>query len=329
MNPRTDELDKQRSQGLYMSNIYYQNKQLLKNQTSGNSITYDPITPELVEKIIRLDICSISWPETRPTEFHSFSWRKNDIFYQHKDLGQIYIPINIILQNTANKYFIVMIDGDIEIVKWVGEHKTTDQIEIKLEKSLVESPTELEPIKTGFMELIEELGVNKPFKERYAHIKGNRIKSSHFDNLVGQLINSSDLATKISNLAFESAQSPVDFFEQNTSLMQQFSIDEPSKDLYKILLCELLEQQGLLFTLDWKFEPEDLQYAIRNLSKGKIDCYPENKLAAIKACKDQGFSLLNIDLDSDNHQLILIPSSQEKNLKDFAKPCKLKLTEFA
>lgn len=311
-----------------MSNIYYQNKQLLRNQTPGNSITYDPITPELVEKIIRLDICSISWPETRPTEFHSFSWRKNDTFYQHKDLGQIYIPSNIVMRNTHHKYFIVMIDGDIEIVKWMGEHKTTHQADIKLEKIVIDSPAELNLVKQGFLELVEELGVTKPLKERYAHIKGNRIKSSHFDNLISQLINSTDLATQISNLVFESAQSPVDFFEKNMTLMQQLSIDEPSKDLHKILLCELLEQQGLLFTLDWKFEPENLQYAIRSLSKGRVDCYPENKQAAINACKDQGLSLVNIDLDSDNYQLILIPSSQENNLKDFAKSCKLKITDF-
>lgn len=312
-----------------MSNIYYLNKQLLKNQTPGNSITYDPITPELVEKIIRLDISGISWPETRQTQFYGFSWRTQDIIYQHNELGQIYIPQNIALRNAHHKYFIVMIDGDIEIVKWIGELKTTDQADIKLEKIVIESPAELNLIKQGFLELVEELGVNKPFKERYAHIKGNRIKASHFDKLVGQLVNSADLATQISNLVFESAQSPVDFFEKNMNLMQQLSIDEPSKDLYKILLCELLEQQELLFTLDWKFTPDDLQYAINKLSKGKVDCRLENKLAAVKACQDQGLSLLNIDLDSDNHQLILIPFSQENTLKDFAKSCKLKLTEFA
>jgi hypothetical protein len=260
---------------------------------------------------------------------HSFSWRAKDIVYQHQELGEIYIPINISLQNADHKYFIVLIDGDIEIVKWAGELKHINQAQIKLEKTLVESPIELDSIKTGFMELIEVLGVNKLFKERYAHIKGNRIKSSHFENLVDQLINSADLATQISNLVFKSAQSPVDFFENNIGLMQQFSIDEPAKDLYKILLCELLEQQGLLFTLDWKFEPEDLQYAIHNLSKGQIDCYPENKLAAVKACEDQGLSLLNIELESDNYQLILIPSTQENNLKDFAKLCKLKIAGFA
>lgn len=312
-----------------MSNIYYQNKQLLKNQTPGNSITYDPITPELVEKIIRLDTSGISWPETRQTQFHSFSWRAKDIVYQHNELGQIYIPKNIALRNTHNKYFIVIIDGDIEIVKWAGEFKTTDQADIKLEKILVDSPAELNLTKQGFLELVEELGINKPFKERYAHIKGNRIKSSHFDNLVGQLITSADLATQISNLVFESAQSPVEFFEKNMDLMQQFSIEEPSKDLYKILFCELLEQQELLFTLDWKFAPDDLQYAINRLSKGQVDCHPENKLAAVNACKDQGLSLLNIDLDSDNYQLILIPCSQETELKDFAKSCKLKITDFA
>lgn len=312
-----------------MSNIYYLNKQLLKKQEPGNSFTYDPVTPELVEKIIRLDISSISWPETRQTQFHSFSWRANDIIYQHNQLGQIYIPKNITLRNAHHKYFIVMIDDDIEVVKWTGEFKTTDQADIKLEKILIESPVELNLIKQGFLELVEELGVNKPFKERYAHIKGNRIKSSHFDNLVSQLINSTDLVTKVSNLVFESAQSPVEFFERNIDLMQQFSIDEPSKDLYKILLCELLEQHQLLITLDWKFEPLDLQYAINRLSKGQVDCYPEDKLAAVKACKDQGLSLVNIDLGSDNYQLILIPSSQENNLKGLAKSCKLKITDFA
>lgn len=316
-----------------MSNIYYQDKILIKESTK-NLQDYSEFSTDFFEKILKVDISSISWPGS---DFDSFSWRAKDIFYSHRDYGEVYLPKNISLKNKDQKYYIVQIDGELEVVTWPNELKSTENKAQKLEKVLVTSPEELAQVSSGFLQLIEQLGVNKTLSERFAHIKGNKIKKSSIENLVNQIIEKEDLAKTISGMVYQSASSPVAFFEDNEIIIKKFSLEEPSRDLYKNLLCELLEEHQYLITLDHKFTDADLCMAIDSLSKGQIKLSPvalakgglnAQWATAAQGCSEKGFLLLHIDLDSDNFNLLLLPIDKFENLLTHAKTCRLKIIKL-
>jgi len=322
-----------------MSNIYYNDRSLITTQSNNNFQLYNQIEINILEKILGLDICGVSLANTNKTALDSFSWRAKDIFYLHKEYGEVYIPKNIALKNENHKYYIVLIDNSIEVVRWDSELTMTDNRTEKLKKSLITSEHELQKIISGFLQLVDYLGVTKPILERFAHIKGNRIKQPSIDALINHILEPGELATKISESVYQSAIAPVKYFDGNQAFMKSLNIDEPTRDLYKTILCELLEQNDYLFTLDWKFTPEDLQYAIDTLSKGicNIPLLDEAKVnhntqkifaIANQLCQQKGFRLMNIDLDSDNFNIILLPLNQCADVSYYAKECRLKITEI-
>jgi len=318
-------------------NIYYDRKELIRNGPPINQKAADiagQIDLESVRRLFKSKVSGVGLASA-DVPFDSFDWRSNDLMYTYKEIGEVYIPKNLCLMNGKQKYFFVYIDDALEVVSWPWNGLMTGSREKILHKNLVVSEAEFKPLLESFQALVDFLGLRKSAKEKYSSVKGLRIKKSSLEALISKIFQKNcDDQTEMTQLLNEAATDPVAFFAQHSELMEELEIEEPSNDLFKLLLCALLKQKGRLVVLDWKLDPPDVADAVTRLSDQKI------KLSPVKDSRQSSSDLLksanvqlaqhkqalaHIQLDSDSYNLIMVPLCDWNDITQLAKDCKLKI----
>lgn len=294
----------------------------------------DIITNENVIKVLKSKYCGMGLND--PTiPFPSTSWRVRELFYDHNDLGSVYIPKNIRFTDGKTDFYIVLIDTTIDIVSYSFRDPATRDSNGNPKFPVAATKEEFNQVEKSFYALIDSLGINKSIEERYKKVRGSRIKRESVAALVETVSTQLNHESLIDNV-FSATLKPVAFYKDNIHYLEQLEIDEPSKEMYIFILITELEKNNLIWTLDWKSSNEDINYAISKLSNGKIteavDATVTNqstpkmfKMASARLQK-LGLALLNVETDTDSYSIILAEEEKVQEIIQLAKECKIKIT---
>lgn len=130
---------------------------------------------------------------------------------------------------------------------------------------------------------------------------------------------------KLANELNECDREPEAFFQKNYG--QYFSNRGIEKAGHKeqtlCYLLDVLQENDYGAELDWKGEIADLNYAISQMTKGKVedlldededDEEPMNELLdnADELLEEEGLRILHFPLDSDSHPISLVPADRLK-----------------
>lgn len=317
-----------------MSTIYYKEKKNINEDPS--LFKSDSITYENVVKVLKSTYCGMGL-NNPAIPFPSTSWRTAELYYDHAELGHIYIPKNIHLTDGTDDFFIVLIDNKIDVVFWDMRNPARRTSDSKPIFPVLATPEEFEKVAISFEALIDYLGINKSIEERYKKVKGCKLQHESITSLIEALApdtNQDKLIEKVSS----AASKPVAFYKDNMPYLEQLEIDEPSKELYIYILLYELEKQNRIWNLDWKSSAEDINYAISQLSNGAIkDILEETinnqsaakmlKIASVRLQK-AGWVLLNINTDSDAYFIVLAEEDKAQEIIQLGKACKIKITLY-
>lgn len=135
---------------------------------------------------------------------------------------------------------------------------------------------------------------------------------------------SKKLATKLS----ECDADQIAFYGKNhEAYFDGRGLKANSKDLTYLYMLDVLEENNYAFELDWKADVESLNYAIKIMSKGKLnDVVPieeegkaESMYDLLDVAEDilskHNHALLMISIDGDSYPVALVPSNKLEELK--------------
>lgn len=311
-----------------MSTIYYKEKKsIIDNNFLFSS---DIVTCENIHKIFRTTYSGVGLSDIS-IPFPSISWRSTELYYDHADFGRVYIPKNIRFTDGEKNYHIVLIDTDIDVVFWPGSNLVTKDIDAKINHVKV-TQEEFRQIENCFLGLMDYLGVNKSLEEQYKKVKGINLKRESIESFIETLF--PEYNHLIDSL-FAAALKPVLFFKDNRQYLEKLGIEEPSKEMYILILIYELENSNLVWTLDWKSSSEDINHAVSELSRGEIttvldtvtaDSVPKMLKKASAKLQGDGLILLKIYTDTDSYSIFLAENNKAQELIDLAKACKIKIT---
>ncbi len=123
------------------SNIYLKNKSL-------DTETVTDLKVRDIEKIFSAEISAISYAPGTKIPFSTISWRTEDIEYDLKNVGKVYIPKNIHLTNGEEDYFVIQIDDKIGIYFWRDFRKADKTEKEAFSATPVSDPLEIKKLKT-------------------------------------------------------------------------------------------------------------------------------------------------------------------------------------
>lgn len=315
-----------------MSSIYYKEKKNINEDPF--LFKSDIITYENVVKVLKSTSCGLGL-NNPIIPFPSTSWRNAELYYDHADLGKIYIPKNIHFTDGKNDFFIVLIDTKIDIVFWDMRNPASRNSNGQAIFPVTVTQEEFEKVAISFYALIDHLGVNKPIEEQYKNVKGSKLKRESIAALIKMFSPHSDQVNLIEKV-FSAAVKPVAFYKDNRQYLEQLEIEEPSKEMYILILIYQLEDSNTVCTLDWKSSAEDINHAISKLSNGEIttvldaettnQSMPKMLKTATAKLQKKGLFLLKIYTDTDSYSILLAEENKVQGLIDLAKECKIKIT---
>ncbi|MBP1047608.1 hypothetical protein I6N96_15075 [Enterococcus sp. BWM-S5] len=166
-----------------------------------------------------------------------------------------------------------------------------------------------------------------PVVESEVPIKKEQERTAYFE-LVGLL--SQDNERAIQGMVY-ALDDPAKFIEQYQKMFAEwFSVEITVEEIKAYPLWELfsyvLYDEGYLTMNDWKAEAEDFIYFVEEIVNkydeklehsqitNKEEMAPE-VFEQLKAALPQGFTLINIDIDSDSYQLTVVPTAKVEMLK--------------
>ena len=247
----------------------------------------------------------------KPPNFQHFAIIHGDRFY-----GTDYLPKQILFWDfdQSNFYFITIIDEKIEIRENTPEsyiEVKDDQVIIKIEQTIGTMLKHVSQIKK-----INGIEIDNKFVELF-------LETLNIDKIYSKNI-------------VEMAYSPTDYFEQNDEMLRKYQILDASKNMYLLYLVNILEENNLIKTVDWK---ESFNEISRNLKK--IFNVPKNNIdgknfkgktageilyAFTKEIeKDTNKTIFCIDTDSDSYSFGIIEKELLKVLIKIGEKIKVKI----
>ena len=318
-----------------MSNIYYKDKKA--SEDSKWTFVSDVLNLDNVHKVLASKITGLGLTEAL-IPLPNTSWRKEELFFDHADFGKIYIPINIHFTNGTKDYFIVLIDDKLEIRRWPGFSSASKNIDEKIDHTAIVEEVEFRDVERSFKAVVDHLGFNKPYEERYKSVRGVTVKKESLGRFVKLICDDPGGQDITTEKVHKAAINPVAYFKENMDYFQAFFVSEPSKELWLSVLVQELKSAKVLFELDWKASIADINFALSELSRHQFkqiltadeEQGQTRKLLAKadKKLQTQGFFLLTILAGSDSFPVFLIKNEKKDELLTCARQCKIKVSGF-
>lgn len=324
------------------SNIYYPERRLLKYSEKKSlfdrlmdllGLTHpinwqsQVITIGRLNKVFGLKISG----RQVQADYSIFSWRSEEIYYDHADLGRVFIPQNIHLTNGQTDMFIVVIDDDFEVRLWPGyrwpenrpgRHRTVG----------VNGKSSLKQIEESFAALVDATVIDKAFEEKHGHIKGRNIDRSDLEKLLQMIYRQAEPA--ILDRAWLAAVDPLKYFEEYG---REDDLEGPYAAYYHTLIFYDMADKDIGARLDWKEGCEEVRASLEAISAGRIkepwteDMEDGDQLAdeclsrAGEMLEAQGLAILCWDMGSDEYDVFIADKDQVAEITGLADKCGIKL----
>ncbi|MCL2334418.1 DUF6630 family protein [Candidatus Methanoplasma termitum] len=174
----------------------------------------------------------------------------------------------------------------------------------------------------------------EPEKPKVPRIEGVKLNKQAMERFLVQLGANNVNAQRIVDMA----NSPSDNFEKNEKELRKYQILEPSKEMYLLFLVAVMEEDGIMATVDWKAEYSDVVYALKEISGISLESDDGGKHK--RSTAEKILSVLNqevesrtdktifvIGTDSDSYSFGLIEKDKLNELKKTGKELGIKVKQ--
>ncbi len=151
-----------------------------------------------------------------------------------------------------------------------------------------------------------------------------------YSKLLTTILDDRQFAQNLAEKLNECDRDPLAFFEEHkTNHFHNRGITKGGNpDQTLCYLLDILGERQLVYELDWKADSEELNYALRLLSSGKVsdelfteddeddaDGMYELLDMAEDLLEDYGYGLVMFPLDSDSHPIALVPIARREEVQ--------------
>lgn len=152
----------------------------------------------------------------------------------------------------------------------------------------------------------------------------------NYFNLLIALTNDESFSKHLASELLESDTNPSDFFnKRKEEYFSNRGISVPgNKEQTVCYLLDKLDEKDFLYELDWKADSDELNYALKLLSKGKIetDLFSEEDAEdadgmfelifdAEERLEEYDFAIVQFPLDSDSNPIALVPLERGEEIQ--------------
>ncbi|SHN65151.1 DUF6630 family protein [Desulfovibrio litoralis] len=262
------------------------------------------ITTENINKLLSLPAVFLSVnPCLAP--FNTFAIRSQEMWYEHADLGKVFIPRNIMLSNAQHIHeatelcYIVQIDNEFELRSWPGinmrvdapDKKTTYPVTMKSAQIKAEKSFEALLIRNGILpapegenryfelegtwSILEENGGTKrpklPVYIKFAGRENPTPKTPLKEEDIRHFLSLLQAQLPEKNIAdiLEAANTPDEFFDNNYEYLEEYGFDKPESNMYWHIFLNTLIKKDILHYLEHNEPKEEIAAHLSEMIRDK------------------------------------------------------------
>lgn len=223
------------------------------------------ITAQSVKKLLGLPnpAVSINMDEAR---FHQFAFQPVEGECTIPELGKVFVPQSIHMTDGTEDYFIVMIDGELEVRRWPGFRLDMDHPD-KMKSYPLKDRGVMQALEKSFSLLMETTGVNKAYEDRFKNVRPTLLDKEELDALLEIICPGCD--PDLSSDVYNAALNPLPFYKTNSLRLQALGCQGPYEGMYMLLLLDGLKQRKVLQVLPKDASMAEIGEVISGLSQGR------------------------------------------------------------
>lgn len=209
--------------------------------------------------------------EKTSNNFRFFQISNDGIYYDTTE-GSFYLPKALIFWDIDDNvfpsefYFISLINNQLE-TRFVKSEKEIKWFDIPELHKGINDPKIIEKMELTFEAILAYFNKYKYVEPIKKKIQGITINKNHVEDFL-QLLNAKK---DFSNEIVEMAYSPTDYFEKNKTKLKEYQILDASKNMYLLYIVNILEEQNIIKTVDWKEEFDSIIHCLNELTGINIE----------------------------------------------------------
>lgn len=292
------------------------------------------ITAQSVKKLLGLPNPSIN-VNMDEARFHQFAFQPVEGECTIPELGKVFVPQSIHMTDGTEDYFIVMIDGELEVRQWPGFKLDMDHTD-KMKSFPVKDRGVLQALEKSFALLMETTGVNKAYEDRFKNVRPTLLDQAELNALIEMLCPGCDpdLASDVYNAALN----PLPFYKTNSLRLQALGCQGPYEGMYIMLLLDGLKQRKALQVLPKDASMAEIGEVIGSLSHGRYagifterdrnNAELETRTLLKQACGrllNKGAALMFLENNPQGYNVTLVKSDDVQKTAELAAKCGLSM----